>query len=56
MLPFADEDAIQKYIDIYLHHERIIANTQLQPTHTLDLTTLNSGLGDVKGYFRVQVL
>ena len=32
----------------------IIANTQLQPTHTLDLTTLNSGLGDVKGYFRVQ--
>ena len=54
MLPFADEDAIQKYIDIYLHHERIIANTQLQPTHTLDLTSLNSGLGDVKGYFRVQ--
>ena len=52
MLPFADEDAIQKYIDIYLHHERIIANTQLQPTHTLDLTTLNSGLGDVKGYFK----
>ena len=34
MLPFADEDAIQKYIDIYLHHERIIANTQLQ-LHTL---------------------
>ena len=54
MLPFADEDAIQKYVDIYLHHEKIIANTQLQPTHTLDLTQLNSGLGDVKGYFRVQ--
>ena len=53
MLLFADEDAIQKYIDIYLHHERIIANTQLQPTHTLDLTTLNL-FRDVKDIFRVQ--
>ena len=35
-------------------NERIIANTQLQPTHTLDLTQLNAGLGDVTGYFRVQ--
>ena len=54
MLPFADEESIQKYIDIYLFNERIIANTQLQPTHTLDLTQLNAGLGDVTGYFRVQ--
>ena len=54
MLPFADSDSIQKIIDIYLFNERIIANTQLQPTHTLDLTQLNSGLGDVVGYYRVQ--
>ena len=44
MLPFVDSDSIQKIIDIYLFNERIIANTQLQPTHTLDLTQLNESL------------
>jgi hypothetical protein len=53
ILPFADSDNIVKYLDLYLHNERITANTQLQPTHTLDLTKLNTGLGDVLGYVNV---
>lgn len=50
ILPFGDSDSIVKYLDIHLHNERIIANTQCQPTHILDLTKLNAGLGNVKGY------
>ena len=53
MLPFADQTAVQKFLDIHLHHEKIIANTQLQPTHTLALTKINAVLGDVAGYFNV---
>ena len=53
MLPYAESAEIQKFLDIHLHHEKIIANTQLQPTHTLALTKLNSGLGNVSGYFNV---
>ena len=50
ILPFGDSDSIVKYLDIHLHNERIITNTQCQPTHILDLTKLNAGLGNVKGY------
>ena len=53
ILPFGDSDSIVKYLDIHLHNERIITNTQCQPTHILDLTKLNAGLGDVKGYANV---
>lgn len=50
ILPFGDSDSIVKYLDLYLQNERITANTQLQPTHILELTKLNAGLGNTKGY------
>ena len=53
VLPFAESSDIEKYLQIFLHHEKIIANTQLQPTHTLALTKLYAGLGDVVGYTNV---
>ena len=53
VLPFAESSDIEKYLQIFLHHEKIIANTQLQPTHTLALTKLYAGLGDVVGYANV---